>query len=198
MDDFSKRCLEANKAWRKSKSSSALIYNFPLSLKNESVIKAGDSLAQGIPADQLKRVGPFLTAASPESHIGPFSHAIDFLVPDGTGVLAAQSGVVVDIVDHFDEWGDDPAYRDKLNYVTIKHLAHDLGHSIEYSQYCHLEKNSVRFSIGSLVSEGDVIAKVGKTGWTDRDHLHFMVFENDVKDEENPFDFRSLKINFVE
>jgi murein DD-endopeptidase MepM/ murein hydrolase activator NlpD len=50
--------------------------------------------------------------------------------------------------------------------------------------------------IGSIVKTGQPIGFVGKTGWTDRDHLHFIVFRLEKDNPENSFGFRSLEIKF--
>ncbi|MEK7173936.1 MAG: hypothetical protein AAB710_02535 [Patescibacteria group bacterium] len=53
--------------------------------------------------------------------------------------------------------------------------------------------------IGSRVVQGQVVAIVGKTGWTDRDHLHFIVFRHD-DDPDKPIPnahFKSLKVKFL-
>ncbi len=139
-----------------------------------------------IPPEELGEIGSVLTAASPQSHIGPFVTAIDFLIPDGTPVLAALDGEIVEVQEHSDAWGPSPAFRDSLNYITIRHAGD------EFSQYCHLAQNSVRKSglgIGGRVRAGQQIAVVGKTGWTDRDHLHFIVFKLVPETPENPFGF---------
>jgi len=143
-----------------------------------------------IPDEELTMMGLFLTTTSPESHIGPFKTAIDFLVPDSSVVVATRSGRIIEVQEHSKKHGAGPQFRDYLNYVT---LAHDNG---EYSQYCHLKQNSVaRFnlSVGSVVEAGQPIAKTGKTGWTDRDHLHFIVFRSRKETEsQNPFGFLGL------
>ncbi len=194
MDELQKHANHLT--WQISEST-RLSYGFPVSIKHKAAIVAGKDLSKGIPKEQLRKVGPFLTAASPESHIGPFLHAIDFLVPDGVQVLATHQGRIIEVVQDSDEWGDGPEFRDKLNYLTIQHTS--LDGSVEFSQYCHLAKDSVRacgLKIGSTVNAGQVIAIVGKTGWTDRDHLHFIVFRNDGSCGDNPFGFRSLTVKF--
>lgn len=153
-------------------------------------LECGRLLADGIPESYLYQEGPFLASRSPNSHTGPFQWAIDFLVPDGTAVLAAARGVVVDARDTWNVWGADESFRDKLNFVTIEH-----EHK-EYSQYCHLLQYSFRQSglcVGDEVEEGRILGVVGKTGWTDRDHLHFMVFR---QDQTNPEGFYSVRPNF--
>ena len=93
------------------------VYPLPLDPIDPTVIQ---KLTEGIPLDQIYRVGPFSACTSPQSHIGPYRHAIDFLVPDGTIVLAAAAGMVIEVYEESDEWGDDQSFSDKLNYVTIQ------------------------------------------------------------------------------
>lgn len=173
------------------------LYQYPISTQDKTAIASGQALADGIPPEQLRMVGPFWVASSPQSHIGPFLNAIDFLVCDGTSVLAAHDGRIIEVVESSAEWGDGEEFRDKLNYLTIEHFTS--SGTCEFSQYCHLMRNSVSANglrVGSIVRAGQMIAKVGKTGWTDRDHLHFIVFRGEVHTEENPFGFRSLIVNF--
>jgi len=168
-------------------------YGYPLTL-DQDFTEAGKRLAAGIPVDEVYRLGRFYAAKSPESHIGPFKWAVDFLVPDDTEVLAAENGIIVDVVDNFVTWGDDPKFRDSLNYITIRHR------NGEFSQYCHLAQYSVKergLKVGDWVSRGRVIGRVGKTGWTDRDHLHFVVLKFE-KIEGTPWEYYSLKIRFSE
>lgn len=170
-----------------------LSYRYPIQADDSNRIKAeSERLARGIPPEQLKWIGHFLTATSTMSHIGPFRWAVDFLVPDGTVVPAARKGKIIEVEEGSEIWGDSPKYRHNLNYVTIQHEGG------EFSQYCHLERGSVSklgHAKGSLVSKCQPIAVVGKTGWTDRDHLHFIVFRGDPN-SENPLGFKSLKVRF--
>lgn len=173
--------------WGKERS--ILEYKLPFKVDRLGRIgRASRKLAKeptAIPDEELGRVGSVLTAASPQSHIGPFATAIDFLIPDGTKVLAAHNGRIVELQEHSDSWGDGPEYRDLLNYITIEHNG-------EFSQYAHLGQNSARalgVSVGQAVEVGQPIATVGKTGWTDRDHLHFIVFKLVPKTRDNPFGF---------
>lgn len=130
---------------------------------------------------------------SPQSHVGPFKHAIDFLVPDGTDVYAALDGTIVDIQERFNQWGPTPDYAQFLNYITIQHGPN------EFIQYCHLAKDSVsreNLKVGTQVKQGQKIATVGKTGWTNTDHLHVLAFRRD-ENPANLWGFKSLKISFV-
>jgi len=163
--------------------------------------RAPYTLIDGIPKNELYELDGFWCAKSPESHIGPFVNAIDFLIPDGTPVFAAQDGIIVEAVDQNTQWGDDETFRDDLNFMSI---AHDIGTTpqgkamVETTQYCHLEAGSIRVQglrVGMRVNQGQQIANVGKSGWTDRDHLHFIVFETDFH-SLNPFGFQSLVPRF--
>ena len=167
------------------------IYLRPLQLSAKVAYEQGKKLTENIPENELYWLSHYLCAESPSSHRAAFKNAIDFLVLDGTEVLASASGIVTEIQESSDKWGDDIKYRDYLNYVTIQHA------NGEFSQYCHLLQWSVRESgilIGSQVEQGQVIAKVGKTGLTDRDHLHFIVFRGFRN--ESPFQFKSLVPQF--
>jgi len=187
MDDL--RRLKDSPMWNQGKTDG--VYRFPLPTDRD-FLESGAKLAIGVPEDELYHIGPYYAAKSPESHISPFKWAVDFLVPDGTDILAADEGQIVEAIDNFNEWGDAEEFRDKLNYLTILHR------NGEYSQYCHLKQNSFHetgLNVGDWVRKGQLVARVGKTGWTDRDHLHFVVLRFD-KLPENPWPYYSLEIRF--
>mgnify|MGYP001583835847 CR=1 FL=1 len=166
-----------------------LVYTYPVDPK---VALSGEKFCSGIPADELYRTDPFLCARSPQTHIGPFKWAVDFLVPDGSLVYAAQDGEVIEVSQNSTRWGDGEEFRDDLNYLTIQHR------NGECSQYCHLAAFSPRDLHAyprRIVKQGQPIARVGKSGWTDRDHLHFVVLRPD-QSPQNPFGFKSLKVRF--
>ncbi|MFM2424305.1 MAG: hypothetical protein RLZZ70_696 [Candidatus Parcubacteria bacterium] len=163
------------------------VYQLPLNLTIDEAAVQGNQLRIGIPANELYMTAHYMCCQSSQTHRAAFKHAIDFLVLDGAPILAAGSGMVIEIQQHSNEWGDDIAYRDKLNYITIQHSP------TEFTQYCHLAKHSVcdaGLYVGSPVKAGQVIGTVGKTGLTDRDHLHFIVFRLDRN--PSPFGFKSL------
>ena len=154
-------------------------------------------LLDNIPEGELYERGGFWCTKSSQSHIGPFLYAIDFLVPDGTPVLAAQEGEITRITDGNTAWGDGPEFRDKVNFVDIVHA------SGETSEYCHIAAGSVAalgLRVGSGVKKGQMIGRVGKNGWTDRDHLHLVVYRDDNANPNNPLEpgrrFKSLRIQF--
>ena len=64
--------------WDQEKTKLKYIYPLCTSYSEQHPIEDQMILTRGIPQDQLKTIGPFITAASPQSHIGPFLNAIDF------------------------------------------------------------------------------------------------------------------------
>ena len=135
-------------------------YRIPLGLSRNEARRQGKLLRSGIPENELYKTAHYICAVSPLTHRAAFKHAIDFLVLDGNEVFAAADGTVMEVQENSNEWGDDVRFRDALNYLTIEHYGG------EFSQYCHLARNSVgkaRVYIGTKVRQGQVIAKVGKT-----------------------------------
>ncbi len=162
-------------------------YVFPVNLSGVVARTQGQGLASGIPDNELYRVGHYYCCKSPLTHRAAFKNAIDFLVLDETPILAMRAGRICELQEHSNVWGDDIAFRGNLNYLTLEH---DNG---EFTQYCHLTQNSCQTSgirVGSRVRAGQQIALVGKTGLTDRDHLHVIVFRGFQND--SPFPFKSL------
>lgn len=103
---------------------------------------------------------------------GLFSHsyiaAIDFEMPIGTAVCAAREGVIFSYKDDSDEGGVFSKYKNKANYIIIKHNDGSFG------CYWHLKKNGVLVKKGH-VSKGQQIGLSGGTGLALRPHLHFSV-----------------------
>ena len=82
---------------------------------------------------------------------------VDFAAPEGTTVMAAGSGTVV-------EAGWDDAYG---NRIVIEH---ENGY---YTTYNHL--SDIDVEVGQEVMAGDAIGEVGNTGNSFGAHLHFEV-----------------------
>lgn len=111
---------------------------------------------------------------------GRFSHdtadsryALDFGVPEGTAVLAARDGVVMQVEDDFRGSGKDPArFGDRANYVRV---VHDDG---SMAVYAHLAPGSLLRRPGDHVVVGQLVGKSGNTGFSTGPHLHFSVQRN--------------------
>lgn len=111
---------------------------------------------------------------------GAFSHkdaesrySIDLAVPEGTPVIAARDGVVMQIEENFRVTGiDAKRYGDRANYVRV---LHDDG---SLAVYAHLAPRSILFRPGDRIRAGNFLAKSGDTGFSTGPHLHFSVQKN--------------------
>lgn len=85
---------------------------------------------------------------------------VDLAAPYGSDILASAAGVVTS-----------STYSSSAgNYIVI---AHGNGISTVY-----MHASSLLVSVGETVSQGQVIAKVGSTGYSTGNHLHFGVIKN--------------------
>ena len=96
-------------------------------------------------------------------------YAVDIVMPIGTPILAARSGVVMDMEDDFHGGEQKKRYLDRANRIRI---VHDDG---SMAVYAHLQPNSVRVYPGTQVPAGSWIANSGNTGFSNGPHLHFVV-----------------------
>jgi len=112
----------------------------------------------------VNRYGNYLSGRSYESHPG-----IDMAAPTGTPIHAAANGVVIKA-----GW-----YGGYGNAVIISH-----GSGLT-SLYGH--NSQVTCKVGQKVKKGDVIAKMGSTGFSTGSHCHFEVRQNGAL--RNPRDF---------
>lgn len=98
--------------------------------------------------------------ADPFSGRGEFHSGVDFNGSKGSEVLAVAGGVV--------------AYSDvRAGYGNMIEIDHGNGY---HTRYAHNDKNLVQ--VGDPVRAGDVIAKMGSTGRSTGNHVHFEVWLN--------------------
>lgn len=97
-------------------------------------------------------------------------YAIDWLMPEGTPILAARKGVVVEAIDVFSKSGLTSDFWNKANRVVVQH---DDG---TFALYYHLLHQGIKVKVGQQVSEGQELALSGNTGYSATPHLHFMVY----------------------
>ena len=119
-----------------------------------------------VPRATLERID----RSSSPAHRGRLRHAIDFVAPSGTPVLAAADGVVTLVSDKSYTGGPSMEYWNDTNFVVIAHAGG------EYSRYDHLQHKSAEVTVNRHVRAGQRIARVGMTGFTYLPHLHFQVF----------------------
>lgn len=97
-------------------------------------------------------------------------HAVDFTLPEGTPVLAARAGRVIDLQASFSDAGQDPLHDPmRANYVRIRHADGSMA------LYAHLLQDGVRVRLQQWVEAGQTIALSGNTGYSTAPHLHFVV-----------------------
>jgi hypothetical protein len=105
------------------------------------------------------------------SHTGNSAYAWDFVLQEGEEILAASAGVVTHARLDSDVGGCDPSYSTEGNYITIDHGD---GTSIVYA---HMQSMSSPLAVGDEVEVGDLVARVGLTGYVCGAHLHMAVQE---------------------
>lgn len=103
------------------------------------------------------------------SHTGDGAWAWDFGLPVGAEVTAPAAGVVRRIRMDSTQHGCDRAYATKANYVVI-----DFGDGTE-ALLAHLQANSSNLRVGDRVEAGQVVGKVGLSGYICGAHLHFQL-----------------------
>ena len=97
------------------------------------------------------------------SHWGNHKFAVDFVMQNGTEILAARDGVVVDLIDNFNALGF------TSNFIAIEHI------DGEKSIYAHIMLGGALVQLGDWVYQGQPIARSGMVGQTFFPHLHFNV-----------------------
>ncbi len=85
---------------------------------------------------------------------------MDLAAPYGSAILASAAGVVT----------TSTYSKSAGNYIVI---AHGNGMSTVY-----MHASALLVSVGETVSQGQTIAKVGSTGYSSGNHLHFGVIKN--------------------
>jgi MYXO-CTERM domain-containing protein len=105
------------------------------------------------------------------SHTGMDAWAWDFGMPVGSDVHAPADGVVRLVKMDSSQGGCDGAYANDANYVVV-----DFGDGTE-ALLMHLQQNSTDLQVGDVVAQGDVVGRVGLTGWVCGAHLHFQIQE---------------------
>lgn len=135
-----------------------------------------------------------------QAFFGEFSHntpdsqyAVDISMPEGTPVVAARDGIVMDVNRDFEGNGTDmEKYGTRANRVRILHADGTMA------EYAHLKLESVNVIPGSHVKAGQVIAQSGNTGFSTGPHLHFVIQKNDGTALVSiPFTFRLEDGNLI-
>lgn len=123
------------------------------------------------------------------SHTGRGNiYAVDIAMPIGAYIVAVKDGIVADLSDGFSMGGPTNYFLDKANHVTVMH-----GDG-SYAIYAHILYGSSAVKIGDKVKVGDVLARVGNTGFSTGPHLHFVLrYNSGLGTYSVPFKFNTLK-----
>lgn len=109
-----------------------------------------------------------------QGYNGKLSHmnenSLDFSMPEGTEILAAREGTVVEVVQQNNVSCPRQECEKFNNYIMILHP------DGTFANYVHIKQNGARFKPGDKVKKGDVIAYSGNVGWSSGPHLHFICF----------------------
>ena len=123
------------------------------------------------------------------THDKPWNrHAIDVAMPEGTPILAARAGVVVEVAQDFSEGGKEESFANKANVVRVMH---DDG---TLAEYVHLMHGGSAVRAGDKVAAGKLIGYSGNTGFSSAPHLHFAVLR--VVREGESFQYLSEPFSF--
>ncbi|MEN5070552.1 M23 family metallopeptidase [Stenotrophomonas sp. TWI1183] len=108
------------------------------------------------------------------SHTDPENRdAIDFALPEGSPVLAARAGTVMQVQDGYQGNGQDRDHD--LGRANLVRVLHEDG---SMAVYAHLQHNGVLVRPGEQVQAGQRIGLSGNTGYSAAPHLHFAVQVN--------------------
>lgn len=121
-------------------------------------------------------------------------YAVDIVMPEGTPVVAARDGVVMDVERDFYRGGTDrERHGPRANHVRVRHSDGTMA------IYAHLQLESVVVHPGETVLAGDRLGYSGSTGYATGPHLHFAVQRNaGMRVESVPFRFRGPDGNPIE
>jgi murein DD-endopeptidase MepM/ murein hydrolase activator NlpD len=121
-------------------------------------VYSGGKLAWPVPDHTVMGDG-FGMRIDPIKHISKLHKGIDIPAPNGTTIVAAESGTVL-IASQVNGYG---------NTVVIDH-----GGGL-WTWYGHIRDGGIKVSEGQSVKRGQKIAEVGSTGDSTGNHLHFEV-----------------------
>lgn len=112
------------------------------------------------PVGYARVSSPYGYRTHPVTHeVGKMHTGVDFAVPTGTNIHAAESGTVL-VAEWYSGYG----------YCVI--IDHGGG---MWTLYGHIREGGIRVSPGQRVERGQVIAESGATGRVTGPHLHFEV-----------------------
>ncbi|MCK9858053.1 M23 family metallopeptidase [Paenibacillus sp. ATY16] len=136
-----------------------------LNKKKNAIKKPYSGGKLGMPLRSSYRISSnFGYRIHPITHVRKLHTGIDFAVPQGTDVYAAEAGVVI-VAQTWSGYG---------NAIIIDH-----GNGL-WTLYGHLRNGGIMVEKGQTVKKGEKIGESGNTGNSTGPHLHFEVRKNQV------------------
>ena len=136
--------------------------------------------------DDGKLTDPFCLAQTSDGHKGTDFAILDGMAMErGVNVLAAANGTVQKIRD-----GEPDRWATPEDLKAVQEQRKECGNAILITHengiktlYCHLKNGSLTVKPEDKVKTGDVIAKVGLSGFTEFPHVHFGILKgNEILD----------------
>jgi hypothetical protein len=172
-----------------------VLRNFDLTQPSRASLKcdAIEGDPQAVPDAATKYLLPFYpgtTYVLAHGKNGGFIHhdpeslyAFDLRVPVGTPVLAARDGVVMQVEQSLGDQESDFKRNGKhANFIRVLHADGSMA------VYAYLAPHSSTHIPGDHVHAGDLLGKIGNTGYALGSHLHFAVQKNvDMALQSIPF-----------
>lgn len=93
----------------------------------------------------------------------------------GKNIYAALDGIVDLVVEGITD--NQVGFTSNLNAVNLVRLKHIVNGMTYYTLYVHLMHDSIVVKKGDKVKAGDIIGKVGNSGFSFGPHLHFSVMD---------------------
>jgi murein DD-endopeptidase MepM/ murein hydrolase activator NlpD len=139
-------------------------------LLQKGVIKDDTSYVYALPYEEGKSFRVI------QGYFSRFTHkeraALDFNMKRGTKITAAREGVVVRVKEDGTLGGLKKKFRSHGNNIVIQHS------DGSRAGYWHLQHNGAVVKVGDTVTQGQLIAYSGKTGYAMIPHLHFLVWRS--------------------
>jgi len=162
LDDARRREIQLSTAMKRLEEQLDLLAQYEAA--NQEIVRHTPSILP-VPPDQFVLTSPFGNRISPFTRTSDFHKGLDLSAPSGTPIYAAADGVVTFAGRY--PISQSVAWWRFGNVVTLKHADRFV------TIYAHCD--SVNVQAGQTVTQGQVIATVGNTGWSTNSHLHYEV-----------------------
>lgn len=95
-------------------------------------------------------------------------------------VVAHSDGRIVQVIKNcnINTNGKDSNILDKNNPGNLIKIDHGNDY---YTRYLHLKYGSIKVNLGDFVKKGEIIGYIGDTGYSFGKHLHFEVWNNEIR-----------------